>query len=106
MVDQPGRRPPSVDRHVQRVEYEIRLEVVCHRPAYDLPRVRVEDEREVEPALPRSQFEVDSRGTVGLAAVPVNPSYLLRKPCIGLSPSGRRPISPTVEAALGDLQRP
>ena len=62
------------------------------------------------PHAQRSQLEVDPRrSTVGLAAVPVDASYLLlRKPCVGLSPSGRRPtISPTIEAALlGDLQRP
>ena len=48
----------------------------------------------------RPQLEVDPRGTVGLAAVPVDTGYLLRKQGIGPSPSGKRPVSPAVEAAL------
>jgi hypothetical protein len=57
VVNQPqSRRAAVVDRHVQRVKYELRLEVVCHRAAYDLPGVGVPDECKVEPAFPRSHI--------------------------------------------------
>ena len=36
VVDEPGRRPPAGDGHLERVDDEVGLEVVAHRPADDL----------------------------------------------------------------------
>src|SRR5215207_10963140 len=51
-MDQSRRWTASVDRHVHRVEDQLRPEVVRHGPAYDLSGVGVEHEGEVEPPLP------------------------------------------------------
>ena len=40
-------------RHLERIEDEVGAEVVGELPADDHPRVNVEDERDVQPALPR-----------------------------------------------------
>src|SRR5215210_1817271 len=58
------------------------------------------------PHAQRPKLEVDSRRPVGLSAVSVNARDLLREQSVGLSPSGRRSVSPAVETALGDLQGP
>src|SRR5215212_552526 len=58
------------------------------------------------PNAQRSQLEVDPRRTIGLSAICVDVGYLLREHGICPSPSGRQSISPTIEATLGDLQRP
>src|ERR687897_524576 len=52
VMDQSRRWTASVDRHVHRVEDQLRPEVVRHGPAYDLSGVGVEHEGEVEPPLP------------------------------------------------------
>jgi hypothetical protein len=39
------------DRHVERVQDELGAQVVGHRPAHDPPRERVQDHRQIEPAL-------------------------------------------------------
>src|SRR5215216_4362666 len=56
MVDQSRLWAASVDSHVHRIQHKLRLEIVRHRPADDLPRVGVQDEREVEPTLPGSDI--------------------------------------------------
>src|SRR5215211_1966444 len=52
VMDQSGRWPASIDSHVHSVEYQLCSEIVCHGPADYSPGVGVQDEREVEPALP------------------------------------------------------
>src|SRR5215217_2412499 len=54
----------------------------------------------------RPQLKVDPRSTVGLSAVSVNTNNLLRKQGVCPRSSRGRSVSPTVEAALRDLQRP
>ena len=51
---QPRRGPASVDRHVHRIQHELRSEIVRHGPTDHFSRVRVQDERKVKPALPRT----------------------------------------------------
>src|SRR5215204_5250557 len=58
------------------------------------------------PNAQRSQLEVDPRRTIGLTAICVDAGYLLREHGVCPSPSGRQSTSPTIEATLGDLQRP
>jgi hypothetical protein len=43
--------PPQ--RHLERVEHQVGAEMVGELPAHDHARVHVEDERDVQPALPR-----------------------------------------------------
>jgi hypothetical protein len=56
MVNQSWRVSASVDSHVQRIQHKLPFEIVRHRPSDDLPRVGVQDEREVEPSLLRSHI--------------------------------------------------
>src|SRR5215216_1724296 len=58
------------------------------------------------PHAQHPQLEVNPRRTVGLSAVSVNADDLLQKQGVCPCPSGRRSISPTIEAAPGDLQSP
>ena len=47
VMDEPFRCPPVLDRHVERVEHEVCLEVVSHRPPDDATSEEVQHEREV-----------------------------------------------------------
>jgi len=53
MVDEPGRRTPARHRHRERVDDELGLEVVAHRPADDLAGVHVHHHAEEQVALER-----------------------------------------------------
>ncbi len=53
VVDQPGRRLPTRQRHRQRVERELARHPLAHRPAHDPAREEIEDHGEVQPALQR-----------------------------------------------------
>src|SRR5215210_4613959 len=52
MVNQSWRGSASVDSHVQRIKHKRGPQIVGHGPADHSPGVGVQDEREVEPALP------------------------------------------------------
>ena len=52
VVDQSRLWPAGVDSHVEGIEHDLGSQVVRHRPADDPSGVGVQDEREVEPALP------------------------------------------------------
>src|SRR5215218_7751799 len=54
VVDQASSGTAVVDSHIQSVEYQLRPEMVGHGPSDDPSGVGVQDEREVEPALPGS----------------------------------------------------
>jgi hypothetical protein len=54
VVDQASSGTAVVDSHIQSVEYQLRPEMVGHRPSDDLSRIGVQDKREVEPAFPGS----------------------------------------------------
>ena len=53
MVDEPDRRPPARDRHRERVDDQLRLEIVAHRPADDLARAHVHHDSQEQVALER-----------------------------------------------------
>ena len=53
MMDQPRRRTPESERHLERVDDQLGAEMVGHRPADDPPREQVLDVREVHEPLPR-----------------------------------------------------
>jgi hypothetical protein len=53
MVDEPGRRPPARHGHRERVDDEVGLEVVAHRPADDLTAEHVHHHAEEQMALER-----------------------------------------------------
>src|SRR5215212_383857 len=79
-------------------EHRIRTQPgLSHQPRDALPSA---------PHAQRSQLKVNPRSTVGFTAICVDTDYLLREHGVCPSPSGRQSISPTIEAALGDLQRP
>src|SRR5205823_1661665 len=52
VVDEAGMRPATGERHLERVDDELGLEVRPHRPADDAARIAVHDRGQVEPALP------------------------------------------------------
>jgi transposase len=52
MVNQPRSGFASPEGHLQSVDHELRAEMVGHRPADHLPGVDVEDEGEIQKALP------------------------------------------------------
>jgi len=52
MMDDPV-GPPLAQRHVERVEHEVGLEVRRHRPAHDAAAEHVEHDREEQEAGPR-----------------------------------------------------
>jgi hypothetical protein len=56
MMDQPRRRTPASERHPQRVDDQLCAHVRRHRPADDLPGVRVLDRGQIEPALAGPQI--------------------------------------------------
>src|SRR5215217_3281891 len=79
-------------------EHRIRTQPgLSHQPRDALPSA---------PHAQRSQLKVNPRSTVGFTAICVDTDYLLREHGVCPSPSRRQSISPTIEAALGDLQRP
>src|SRR3954452_770530 len=51
MVNEPAGRTAALEGHDQGVDAESRLEVLRHRPAYDLARGQILDGREVQKAL-------------------------------------------------------
>src|SRR5215203_6006540 len=51
-MDEPRLRAAVVDRHVQSIQDQLRLQVVCHGPSDDPSGVGIQDKREVEPAFP------------------------------------------------------
>src|SRR5215210_99393 len=55
MMDEPGRGPAAVQRHLERVDDELVAHVAGHAPAGDPARVGVLEGGEVDPALPGPQ---------------------------------------------------
>ena len=56
MMDQPRRRMPARERHLQRVDDQLCADVRRHRPADDLPGVGVLDRGQIEPVLTGPQI--------------------------------------------------
>ena len=50
MMNEPGRRPAAMKRHLERVDDELGAHVVGHRPADDPAAVGVLDGGEIQPA--------------------------------------------------------
>lgn len=55
VVDQPGLRTTTRERHLQGVDDEVRAHVVGHRPPHDPPGERVLHRGQVQPSLPCPQ---------------------------------------------------
>jgi len=53
MVHQPSLGPAPADGHLERVDDDLRAQVVGERPADDPAAVEIHHAREVQPALPR-----------------------------------------------------
>ncbi len=52
-MDEPDRRPPARDRHRERVDDQLRLEIVAHRPADDPARAHVHHDSQEQVTLER-----------------------------------------------------
>jgi hypothetical protein len=88
-MHEPGRRPPARDRHRQRVDDQLGLEVVAHRPADDLPGAHVHHHSQEQVALERRHI-----GQVG-EPEPVRPRRRRgdRPGRVPAAPSDRAPSS-------------
>ncbi len=83
MMQDPRRRPTTEVRHRERVQNQVGLHAILHRPANHGTIEQVDDDRQVEPALGRRQVR-----DVG---------------CPGLVRSGR--LETSTQKILGDRQR-
>jgi hypothetical protein len=66
-----GARSPLPDRHIHRVDDELRLEIVPHRPTDDPPREGIEHDGQVDEARPGRDIcsLIDPLRSVSLSSV-------------------------------------
>jgi hypothetical protein len=95
VVNEPGRRAPAGDRHLERVDDELRAHVVGERPTDHPPREAVDDGRQVKPPLPGPQIgDVRDPEPVGRSRAEVALNE------IGGTPDARHPDRGPAFAAL------
>src|ERR1700674_1230130 len=49
VMNQPRRRAPTEPCHAQGVDHQLLGHPLAHRPAYDLPGVQIENDRQIQP---------------------------------------------------------
>ena len=76
MMDQPWRGPLTLGGHVQRVECDLGMQGLAHRPADDLAGVQVEDRGQVQPAFAGRDVRSASQIWFGDWVVKLRPSLL------------------------------